>query len=189
MPRKWPKNSIFTRLSNFTVVENLYVVLGNPQMDFGCIWHGSSPPAPPLAPLARIMLVRGRAEYRRSPSGAHEMCVPTGLAGEMCVPKTFSCLFVLLLDPARSSPAARLRHSRSTLGPEHCLSRTWLLHGRGTAPKKTVVHRPFLVVVVVKCCQVPDPNPALRAGNKNAMILRVSIAHQRRSFGANFDWF
>ena len=77
-------------------LENLYMDLDNLYMDpknlyTGCIWRGASPPAPPLAPPARVMLMRGRAEYRRSPSGAHEMCLPTGPAGEMCVPKPFSC--------------------------------------------------------------------------------------------------
>ena len=35
-----------------------------------CIWRGASPPAP-LWRLRRVMLVRGRAEYQRSQSGAH----------------------------------------------------------------------------------------------------------------------
>ena len=68
------------------VVENLYMVIGNP-----------------------YMVVRGRAEYRRSPSGAREMCVPTGPAGEMCVPKPFSCFvlfcFVWLLYAKNQRPA------------------------------------------------------------------------------------
>ena len=89
------------------VVENPHMVVENPNMDLeNLIWtskthmkavsdRGLRPADPPLAPPARVMLVRGRAEYRRSLSGAREMCVSTALAGEMCVPKPFSCLFVL----------------------------------------------------------------------------------------------
>ena len=81
-------------------LENLYMDLDNLYMDpkthiWGVSGGGLRPPHPPLAPPARVILVRGRAEYRRSPSSAREMCVPTGPAGEMCVPKPFSCLFVL----------------------------------------------------------------------------------------------
>ena len=73
----------------YMVVENLYMVVENPYMVLGNPY----------------MVVRGRAEYRRSPSGAREMCVPTGPAGEMCVPKPFSCLFVLFcLAALRKKP-------------------------------------------------------------------------------------
>ena len=90
--------NMYMELDNLYMdLENLYMDLDNLYMDpknpyTGCIWRGASPPpTPPLAPPARVMLVPGRAEYRRSPSGVREMCVPTGLAGEMCVPKPFSC--------------------------------------------------------------------------------------------------
>ena len=52
------------------------------------------------------MVVRGRAEYRRSPSGAREMCVPTGPAGEMCVPKPFSCFVLFWLLYAKNQRPA-----------------------------------------------------------------------------------
>ena len=53
------------------------------------------------AAAAHVMLVRGCAEFRRSPSGAREMCVPTGPASEMRVPKPFSCFFFALHENQR----------------------------------------------------------------------------------------
>ena len=92
----WTVKTLYMDLDNLYMhLDNLYMDPKNPYT--GCIWRGASPSAPPLAPPARVILVRGRAEYRQSPSGAREMCVPTGPAGEMCVPKPFSCLFVLFL--------------------------------------------------------------------------------------------
>ena len=77
-----PEN-LCTDLENLCMdLENLCMDLenpvhgpGKPYMDFGnldlrSIWRGAPPPAPPLTPLARVILVRGRTEYRRSSSGA-----------------------------------------------------------------------------------------------------------------------
>ena len=55
-----------------------------------------------------------------------------------------------VLGPVRSTPAARPWRGCGTPHPENCPSRTWPRHGRGTAPEKTVVHRPFLVGRVIK---------------------------------------
>ena len=85
------------------VVKNPYMVLETRIWTSKTHIRGVSGGTPPLAPPARVMLVRGRAEYRRSLSGAREMCVPTGPAGEMCVPKPFSC-FVFCLVALREKP-------------------------------------------------------------------------------------
>ena len=59
------------------------------------------------------MLVRGRAEYWRSPFRAREICVPTGLAGEMCFPKPFSCLFCLVALREKPKTSSAGNHAKT----------------------------------------------------------------------------
>ena len=78
----------------YTDLDNLYMNSKNRMQD---VYGKGFAPAPPLAPPARVMLMRGRAEYRRSPSGTHEMCVPPGQPAKCVFPSLLVVFVVVVL--------------------------------------------------------------------------------------------